>query len=227
MKKKLVLSLILATTVVVSATAGAFAATKIKLVVNGKLASAETKVIDGTTYVPLRAAAELLGASVKFDASTSTVTITSSGSTTPTTPTQQSSLKSYNTNVTLNSGPMTLKISKVTLDPAYKEISFSSTTQPAMILDVTVENTTNDKLTWYVDQSVLVLNTKEQLEKTLLSDTRISSDFNGKVVKKGKIVYPVTSNFNEISSFRFLSKAVRDDKFTTVSEASETEVILK
>ena len=66
MKKKLVISLALATTVIVSATAGAFAAAKINLIVNGKLSNAETKVIDGTTYVPLRAAAELLGAEVKY-----------------------------------------------------------------------------------------------------------------------------------------------------------------
>ncbi|MBP1992559.1 hypothetical protein J2Z66_004168 [Paenibacillus eucommiae] len=56
---------------------GAYAATKLTLVVNGeKITNADPKLIDGVTYVPLRAVAEMLDASVGWDGNTSTVTVT-------------------------------------------------------------------------------------------------------------------------------------------------------
>ncbi|MCI3925164.1 copper amine oxidase N-terminal domain-containing protein [Paenibacillus sp. TRM 82003] len=79
MKKWGIIAL-LAVTAVASASV-ATAATKLTLIVNGKVAAAETKLIDGVTYVPLRAAAELLGSTVSYDAESSTITITSAGST--------------------------------------------------------------------------------------------------------------------------------------------------
>lgn len=58
------------------------AASKITLIVNGKEADVDPVVIDGTTYIPVRAAAELLGAEVSYDHATKTVTITNQGSST-------------------------------------------------------------------------------------------------------------------------------------------------
>lgn len=54
---------LLVSVAIVSATA-ASAATKLTLIVNGKTSAAETRVINGVTFVPLRAVAELLGATV-------------------------------------------------------------------------------------------------------------------------------------------------------------------
>jgi GH24 family phage-related lysozyme (muramidase) len=48
---------------------------KANVVVNGK-AIADGRLIDGTTYVPLRAVGEALGASVKWDGKTNTTTVT-------------------------------------------------------------------------------------------------------------------------------------------------------
>lgn len=80
--KKLIISLGLASLVAVSASVGALAADKIALIVNGKVSNADVKTINGTTYVPLRAAAELLGANVNYDSKSKTVTITSNGAST-------------------------------------------------------------------------------------------------------------------------------------------------
>jgi hypothetical protein len=49
----------------------------IALIVNGKPSSAEVLVHNGATYVPLRAAAELLGSEVQWDSSSRTVRIES------------------------------------------------------------------------------------------------------------------------------------------------------
>jgi len=60
-----------------SAGIGAFAATQLTLIVNGeKVTSAEAKLIDGTTYVPLRVVSEMLGAKVSWNGDTYTVTVT-------------------------------------------------------------------------------------------------------------------------------------------------------
>lgn len=66
----IVLSLALATT--------AIAADQITLIVNGRKADTAPILVEGRTYVPVRAAAELLGAQVDWDGVTQTVTITSS-----------------------------------------------------------------------------------------------------------------------------------------------------
>jgi hypothetical protein len=50
---------------------------RVKLVVDGAPVADETMLYDGTTYVPLRAAAEALDKDVSFDAATSTAYITS------------------------------------------------------------------------------------------------------------------------------------------------------
>ncbi|KAB2336850.1 copper amine oxidase N-terminal domain-containing protein [Cytobacillus depressus] len=59
-----------------SFSAGVYAAPSIKLIVNGsQVKNAEAKIINSTTYVPLRAISEMLGATVNWDNNTKTVTI--------------------------------------------------------------------------------------------------------------------------------------------------------
>ncbi|WP_438351558.1 stalk domain-containing protein [Paenibacillus sp. FA6] len=74
-KKKLIISLTVVLAVFGAFGAGAYAAQKITLIVNGGVAKADIRTINNTTYVPLRAVSELLGASVAFDSKTQTITI--------------------------------------------------------------------------------------------------------------------------------------------------------
>ncbi|WP_219835815.1 stalk domain-containing protein [Paenibacillus sp. R14(2021)] len=220
MKNKIIVAGILTSILGFSIGVGAYAASaSIKLIVNGKLSSVETKLINGTTYIPIRAAATLLDVDVKYDASSRTVTLSSAGT--------LQNLQSFKVDASLDNGPMKLNVSKVTFDPAYKEFSLSPETIAAIILDVTVENTSDDKLIWYVDESQLVLNTKEQTEDTLYSKQRISDQFNGKVVKKGKIVFPVTSKFDDITSFRLLTKYVNDPNYNKIADNKEMTIVLR
>lgn len=66
-----------------AAGAGAYAATKMTLIVNGKQSTVEPVSIKGVTYVPLRSAAEMLGAEVNYNGSTKSVLITSKSDTSP------------------------------------------------------------------------------------------------------------------------------------------------
>jgi hypothetical protein len=61
---------------VLAFSAGAFAASGINLVVNGTaVTNVEAKVIDGSTYVPLRAVSTMLGAEVGWDSKTKTASV--------------------------------------------------------------------------------------------------------------------------------------------------------
>lgn len=67
MKKKLLIALGLSGIIAASAAVGAYAASDIKLFVNGKKTTASIEIIDGSSYVPLRVVAEALGQEVKWD----------------------------------------------------------------------------------------------------------------------------------------------------------------
>ncbi|WP_177222069.1 peptidylprolyl isomerase [Paenibacillus sp. UNC496MF] len=58
-----------------AAGAGAYAAAKMTLIVNGKKSAVEPASIKGVTYVPLRSVAEMLGASVNYNAASNSVAI--------------------------------------------------------------------------------------------------------------------------------------------------------
>ncbi|MCM3042470.1 stalk domain-containing protein [Paenibacillus motobuensis] len=73
MKKKLLITLGIFLLSVSIAT-GAFAATKYSIVVNGNKINADIKVINGSTYVPLRVVSEALGAKVSLDNGTINIT---------------------------------------------------------------------------------------------------------------------------------------------------------
>lgn len=67
MKKKLLIALSLTGIIAASVAVGAYAASDIKLFVNGKKTTASIEIIDGSSYVPLRVVAEALGQEVKWD----------------------------------------------------------------------------------------------------------------------------------------------------------------
>lgn len=73
--------ILIITIIVLLASTVALASSHVKLIVNGKESNAEVKVMNGTSYVPLREVANMLGADVNWDGPTSTITITAQGNT--------------------------------------------------------------------------------------------------------------------------------------------------
>ncbi|MFD1953750.1 stalk domain-containing protein [Paenibacillus thailandensis] len=128
MKKKIIAAGVVASLMLVSAGIGAYAATKMTLVVNGTVAKVDPKVIDGTTYIPVRAAAELLGATVGYDNKTNTVTITSKGASDSTTPSATTNSKSSPAAI---GAKVTYKVEDI-LDNYTAEIKVESATRGAL-----------------------------------------------------------------------------------------------
>jgi hypothetical protein len=110
----------------------ASAATKLTLIVNGKVSTAEVKSIDGVTYVPLRAAGELLGANVQYDGATKTITITSEGGAKTTVGKGIGSLQTF--------GGLAITLNAV----EYKtEASFEPKNDQFVVVDLSIQNTTD------------------------------------------------------------------------------------
>jgi hypothetical protein len=79
LKKKLLITFGLAGIIAASVAVGAYAASDIKLFINGKLINTDLQIVDGSSYVPLRVVSDSLGAEVKWDEATRSITIVQPG----------------------------------------------------------------------------------------------------------------------------------------------------
>jgi hypothetical protein len=229
MKKKIIITLGLFAIIASSIAIGAYAATDIKLFINGKLINADLQIVDGSSYVPLRVISESLGANVKWDGDKREISIAAKGFD-PVTQTIAAPPKSFNVNVNVESGPMKMNVSKVTLDPAYSKDKYTQAIV-AVILDVTVENTSTDNVYWNPAQGTFVLNTKEQIDdiSALMYSEDVGGRFMGKVVKKGKLTIPLkSSKLEDITSLNMtVSGAINGETYKSVGQDKTTEIILK
>jgi hypothetical protein len=226
MKKKIYIGLGLIGLIVLSISIGVYAAGDIKLFINGKAINADIQVVNGSSYVPLRVVTEELGGVVKWDGDARTISITSG--TPVATPAPVNPAKSFPVSVDVESGSMKMHISKVTLDPAYKA-KYSAATN-AIVLDVTIENTSSDTINWYPSYGTIVLNTKEQTDgmKSLTLSDDVDGTFNGKVVKTGKIAFEVKSDLTTVNSISYIITGPHDPKTgNSLGEDKTTELILK
>jgi hypothetical protein len=238
MKKKIFIGLCLVGLIAISISIGAYAATDIKLFINGKAINADLQIVNGSSYVPLRVVTESLGGKVVWDGVTRTISITSgTPATTPeatltpaptSTPTAApvSAAKSFAVDVNVVSGPMKMNVSKVTLEPAYKQYQSFSQPIKVLVLDVTVENTSSDPVSWSPAYGVIITNTKEQTQGYKYSEP-VGGDFLGNVIKKGKLIFEIRGDLNSITSFNFtINQAIGND-YASVGEKTTTEFNLK
>lgn len=241
MKKKLLLSLGLTSIVLLSATAGAFAASNMVSIqaflnkgvgfkVDGVVWTPKDKAgneinaitYKNTTYLPIRTAGEALGVEIGWDSANNMVWLGEGAAAA-----EGRKQAVFNVNQTVSAGPTKFVISKVTFEPSFSEFGYGQP-GPVIILDVIAENTSNANINWYVNQLEAVLNTKEQIQDTVLSDYYITSEFYGKVKKTGKVIFPVkSSKFTEINEIKLIVPRITDDKFEEVVDTQEIIVKLK
>lgn len=80
MKKKIIWASVIGLVGSMSIAIGSYAAVKTILIVNGKTSNADFKIINGTTYVPLRVAADLFGAQLTYSPGVITLNTNNSSS---------------------------------------------------------------------------------------------------------------------------------------------------
>jgi hypothetical protein len=226
LKKKIIIALSFVFVIIVSIAVGAYAASDIKLFINGKQINADLQIVDGSSYVPLRVVSESLGADVKWDDNARTISITSSSLPVAATPAPQGSNQSFPVNVNVVSGPMKMKVNKVTLDPAYKQYESFSKPIKVLILDVTVENTSADTVSWSPAYGRIVTNTKEQAQGYHYSDA-VGGDFLGNVIKTGKLRFELQGDLSTITGFKYIIDPPISQDYEKIGEETTTEVLLK
>ncbi|AFC29453.1 stalk domain-containing protein [Paenibacillus mucilaginosus] len=203
--KKITAAAVLAVTALGSAAVGVYAASDLKLFVNGKPSPSVVENINGSSYVPLRAVAEMLGAEVKWNGDSRTIHIDAKDAhpEEASVPAAPAEAKTFATSIAVSSGPMRMQISKVILDPAYKKEG-APAPMKAVVLEVKVENTSDERLTWQVGNGKVITNTQEQINGSAASDP-VGGEFNGKVIKTGKIVFEV-ENLDGITSLQYFAE---------------------
>lgn len=87
LKKKLFIALGLAGIIALSVSIGVYAASPIKLFINGNNIATDIQIVKGSSYVPLKVVSEALGATVRWDGKTRTIEIISITTAPPVTPT--------------------------------------------------------------------------------------------------------------------------------------------
>lgn len=209
----------------IGASMGVAATPAIKILINGKGFS-DVKLINGQPYVHLGKVAQSLGAEIKLDSSKKTYTIKNKPTPTPKieyihqppqiiyvtpvpTPTPTPSLDTVvSTNITLFQGPMKMLIKSITLTPNYKAYESDSSPERAIVFDVEIENTSDQKISWSRWGWIVTLNTKEQIDSS-------SSDFNSEwmagIIRKGKVIFPTTSDLKDIKSLSLILNQPRND----------------
>jgi hypothetical protein len=234
MKKKIFIGLGLVGLIALSISIGAYAASDIKLFINGSAINADIQIVNGSSYVPLRVVTESLGGKVVWDGDARTITITSgtpsgtpAATSAPTpTPAPISAAKSFAVNVNVESGPMKMNISKVTLEPAYKQYESFSQPIKVLVLDVSVENTSSDAVSWAPEYGVIITNTKEQTQGYHYSEP-VGGDFLGNVIKQGKLRFEIRGDLSSINSFNFSIDPPIGNDYEKVGEKTTTEILLK
>jgi hypothetical protein len=193
---------------------GVYAASDIRLFINGKQIDSDIQVINGSSYVPLRVVSEALGADVKWDEVNRTINIKKT--------------KTYEVNAAIWSGTLMMKISNITLDTAFQNDKTTHSIN-AIIFDVSIENTGYvgySYLKWYPTKGKIRLNNNTTVEISNPSgySDDLDGSFSSKQVKKGKIVVQVSSNLDDIKTIDFMIDGSTDGHIYNVVEAKQIEL---
>lgn len=130
-------------------------------------------------------------------------------------------------NYTGTSGPMKYEITAIQIsnlnaytDDAAEMFGIEKDKDVAtVVLDVSIENTSDNNVSFYFDQAVLTSNTKEQVNPDWLFSDNIEGDYLGNVIHSGTIIYILPNSVAEdITNIVLHVSGPMDDEFNDLSE---------
>lgn len=124
-----------------------------------------------------------------------------------------------NINEEHSSGPININIVNITLSDfehseQYKDY-FTGNEKTAVLINMDVENTSEDTLGIYPDQSTIVTDTKEQKDADLFLSNSIGGDYIGQVIKNGSVIYFLESPAEDINNIKVVIGGAHTDDFMT------------
>lgn len=92
-------------------------------------------------------------------------------------------------------------------------------------LDVTVENTSEDDVSFFMGQATLISNTKEQVDPHMFLSDYIQGEYLGNVQSSGTLIYILpNSNATDITSLTLRVSAPMTPDFTSLSDDVEINI---
>lgn len=128
-----------------------------------------------------------------------------------------------NLNETHESGPFRVRLNNITINELtptkdFVEYFGTSDTFTMILVNLTVENTSDKTNSIYPDQSSLVTNTKEQLVCDGSLSEAIGGEYIGKVIKEGSILFYTTTKPEEINSVKLVIDAPHDENLDPIGD---------
>lgn len=91
-------------------------------------------------------------------------------------------------------------------------------------IQLSVENTSDEDMTWYPNQSTIVTSDKEQVAANLLISDSVGGEFMGNVIKQGQIYFICkNTNAETLSHVRWRIDSPHDSKYNHFGEDIEIE----
>lgn len=97
-----------------------------------------------------------------------------------------------------------------------------------VVMDVSIENTTDATNYIYFDQATLTTNTKEQVETDWMLSDYIDGEYLGSVVHEGAIFYILkNTNADELTNIKLYVDAPHDENFETIGEEVVIDLVFE
>jgi len=133
---------------------------------------------------------------------------------------------------TFESGPIELTIEKANgasmkVSDGYVDMFNGEEELEYIQVDMTVENTAEDHITFYASQAVMTTDSGEQLDPDMLLSDHIDGEFLGEITKSGTSFYFLENSLaEEVESITLFFSAASDENFENVGEEIEVEIPL-
>lgn len=135
-------------------------------------------------------------------------------------------ITAHDINAEYQAGPIAVTIDKAQLsnikisDQSTADLMGVPKDEPVglFVLDVAVENTSEDDMGFYPNQSVIITSTKEQIDSDMLFSDSIGGDFFGQVVKSGQIYFFLSGPADDITHIQWRVSAPHDANFASVGD---------
>lgn len=132
-------------------------------------------------------------------------------------------------NKVVKSGPMNLTINAIQIGNLEVAEDFRDTFDgkekiTAITVEMKVENTSEDTISFYPDQATLTTNTGNQVEADLSFSDNVGGDFYGKVNKEGNVVFFVDSPAEEIKNIKLIIDGAVNENLDSLSDQLKIEL---
>ena len=129
-------------------------------------------------------------------------------------------------------GPINLSIDKIQtsrlkVSDAFKPTFGDQDEVTTIVINMTLENTSDDTISVYPEQATLTTNTGEQIEAELFLSDQIGGEFIGKVKKSGNILFVAKSQPKDITSIKYILDGPHDQELNQLADRYTVEIPTK